>query len=119
MLQQLLQYIQTNLFNTSFINPDYLVDDIFFLTNLCLGICVFIFFINFSNPFVLILTLEIMYLFLNINFIMAWVFLQYFNGLVYVLLIIGIAGAETIVGLIIVVKLYNTQSESFYNMEIK
>jgi NADH:ubiquinone oxidoreductase subunit K len=67
----------------------------------------------------LILTLELMYLFLNINFIMSWVLLQYFNGLIYVLLIIGIAGAETIVGLIIVVKLYNTQTESFHNLKTK
>jgi NADH:ubiquinone oxidoreductase subunit K len=50
---------------------------------------------------------------------MSWVLLQYFNGLIYVLLIIGIAGAETIVGLIIVVKLYNTQTESFHNLKTK
>jgi len=82
------------------------------MTNVGLAICVFTFFYNFSNPFILILTLEIMYLLININFIAAWVFMQFFNGLVYVLLIVGISGAETVIGLVIVVKLHTTQSES-------
>lgn len=111
MFTNLIHFVEKTFSNTPFINPIYLLDDLFFITNICLALSILIFFYNFSNPFALILLLEIMYLMININFITSWVYMQFFNGLSYVLLIIGISGAETIVGLVIIVKLYSTQYE--------
>lgn len=78
--------------------------------NICLGITLLIFLINSSKPFILILSLELFYLFINIQYVLNWLFLNNVPGITYVLIILCLSAAESIIGISIILKLYHTRN---------
>lgn len=89
----------------TFNDINYLLSDILFVTNTVCLISFVAFLFSYRQPFLLILFLEIIYLGLNINFSVAWLLAGFEFGLVYILIILGLSAAETVIGLVFVIFL--------------
>jgi len=68
------------------------------------------FFIAKKNNFLLLISIEILYVAVNINFIMASVFLDDIFGLTFTLFNLAIAGSEISIGLALFILLYRLRS---------
>ena len=76
-------------------------------------ICVITFFVSYPNPLLLLIVLEVSYLFINTNFILYFAFNNFTSGILSVLIIIGISAAETIVGLTLVILIAKSENNFF------
>ncbi len=91
-------------------NGTHLFTDLLTAADLLLGIYIVLFCLNIYNYFLLILILELIYLFLNIKFLVYFLFNSFFSGPSFALVIMGFSASETLVGLALITKfnLYNS-----------
>lgn len=73
-------------------------------------------FINRKNIISLLISIEVMLLAVNINFVSFSIFLQDLNGQIFSIFILTVAGAEAAIGLAILVIYYNNNNK---NIETK
>ena len=69
-------------------------------------------FINRKNIISLLISIEVMLLAVNINFVSFSVFLQDLNGQIFSIFILTVAGAEAAIGLAILVIYYNNNNKN-------
>ena len=87
-------------------NDSGFFDDLMFVSNTVIGICILSFIFNISRPIVLLLVLEVAYMCINLQLILLFVYLGFFYGPAYSLLCLGISAVETLVGLSLIVQMY-------------
>lgn len=76
-------------------------------------------FLSRRHIIIILISLELLLLSININFVVASVFLDDFLGQVYVLLVLTVAAAETALGLAILVIYYRLRGGiSIYLMNL-
>lgn len=68
-------------------------------------------FINRKNIISLLISIEVMLLSVNINFVAFSAFLQDLNGQIFSIFILTVAGAEAAIGLAILVTYYNNHKD--------
>lgn len=79
--------------------------------------CLFLFFIGFfgvfyakQNLLIILMSMEIMLLSVNLNFIFTSILFKLFDGQIYALFLLGIAGVESIIGLAIFIIYYKVHN---------
>ena len=95
---------------TLFNNENYLFSDFTFVLYSSIFITFVLAFFNSTRPLFLLICLELIYLFINMQFILSWLFINNIYGTTFVLIILCISAAESVVGVSIILKLYNTKN---------
>jgi len=97
----------------SFYFDSFILTDVMMFNLIGIFICVIAFFVSYPNPLLLLIVLEVSYLFINTNFILYFTFNNFSTGILNVLIIIGISAAETIVGLTFVILISKSENNFF------
>jgi NADH-quinone oxidoreductase subunit K len=73
-------------------------------------------FIAKKNNFLLLISIEILYIATNINFVLASIFLDDIYGLMFILFNLAIAGAEVSIGLALFILLYRLRAVTMLDL---
>jgi NADH-quinone oxidoreductase subunit K len=89
---------------------DISVNDYLFLSTMLFVVGLFGMLLNRSNIIYLLMSLELILLSVNLNFVAFSTFLQYYTGQIFVIFILSVTATEVAVGLALLVLLFKNNN---------